>query len=299
MYKINISNKYANQRVNFSFDGKNYALQFRNTKDDLTLVDVYIDNILIQAGAMCVPDAPIIKYNYLAQGGNFYFHCLNYDYPNYKQFGVTQTLYYLPYGEKYPFEYEIVKPKKYLRELNYLESNGTQYIDTGVILNSSSRVRIEFPAEKPMTPPTTADFSAFGCVGGVDAKYQLFNIIQGATRYTYGNAFQQISHSGVIAAEMTGAHFALTKVDGTIVERDVAYSTPFVCASTAFIFANNDGVGNAQYKGALAVSRCRIWQDGVTLTKDFIPVVDLDNNPRMFDLVSEKYPKHFGEFLYE
>ena len=82
------------QRVEFDIEGVNYVLQLR-TAQKMTIADIYADGELIKAGVRCVTGAPLIPYKYLSRGGNFYWYCVDGDYPYYELFATTQFLYYL------------------------------------------------------------------------------------------------------------------------------------------------------------------------------------------------------------
>lgn len=82
------------QLIETNINGMDYDIQLR-TAQDMTLADISINGELIKAGVRCVPGQPIIPYPYLTQGGNFYWYCLNGDYPYYENFETTQFLVYL------------------------------------------------------------------------------------------------------------------------------------------------------------------------------------------------------------
>lgn len=279
--------------MNLSFDGKNYALQFRNTKDDLTLVDVYIDNILIQSGAMCVPDAPIIKYNYLTQGGNFYFHCLNYDYPNYKQFGVTQTLYYLSDGEKYPFDNK--NQELYEQTIKYIEGTGTQYLDTGVVADVNTEMEL-------VVVPTSSYAYLGGSIDAINTRQYGINLSSnGQITLYYGTvsspAYTKQGGSWVVGTPTTlkiGAGGKLSQ-DGTVVvdyTNDPNVQKEFSASTIRlFYFFGSFGAFRLRY--------CKIWQSGI-LVRNMIPVLDLNGVPCMYDQITGRFFRNVGTsvFLY-
>ena len=82
------------QLIETTLDGVDYAIQLR-TAQNLTLADISANGELIKAGVRCVPGKPIIPYDYLTRGGNFFWYCLNGDYPYYQYFETTQFLIYL------------------------------------------------------------------------------------------------------------------------------------------------------------------------------------------------------------
>ena len=61
-------------------------------------MDITRNGVAIITGQRCVPGYPVIPYQYL-EDGNFGFITENDDYPDYRQFGVTQNLYYASSAE--------------------------------------------------------------------------------------------------------------------------------------------------------------------------------------------------------
>lgn len=90
MYTIPLKNL-----PNFSFsvllDGLDYRIAIR-TIQDLTYMSVWIDGELLFYNQLCTPNNWVNVYNYISVNGKFFFKCLDNKYPNYKSFGITQSL---------------------------------------------------------------------------------------------------------------------------------------------------------------------------------------------------------------
>lgn len=84
-----------NQVIETTIDGVEYAIKLSTVQNNMTVADVYADGVLLKAGVRCIPAERLIPYKYLTNGGNFFWYCLNDDYPYYEYFGVTQRLVYL------------------------------------------------------------------------------------------------------------------------------------------------------------------------------------------------------------
>ena len=97
MQRLRIPN-IPNQRFSITLDNVAYQLRLRTIDRydvKLTLADIYINGSLVKSGVRCVPDSPLIPYEYLTENGaNFFFHCINGDYPYYTEFNRTQVLCY-------------------------------------------------------------------------------------------------------------------------------------------------------------------------------------------------------------
>ena len=91
-----------NQSFSIQLGGHQYDFSVRsinaNNVDGVGIMTVSIarDNIQIVRNTRAIPFFPVIPYQYLEEGeGNFFFATLNNEYPNYMQFGITQSLLYL------------------------------------------------------------------------------------------------------------------------------------------------------------------------------------------------------------
>lgn len=87
-----------NQSFQITLDQVLYTINLRtiNRYDmEITLADIYANGELLKSSVRCVPDEPLIPYNYLTQNGaNFFWYCLHGDYPYYTNFNTTQVLCY-------------------------------------------------------------------------------------------------------------------------------------------------------------------------------------------------------------
>ena len=80
------------QEFSITLDGSFYTIKLTAT-DEIISCDITRDNVVILSGHRCVPQYPIIPYQYLADG-NFMIVTSNDEYPNYTKFNNTQFLIY-------------------------------------------------------------------------------------------------------------------------------------------------------------------------------------------------------------
>ena len=96
MIQIPISN-IPNQSLSINLAGINTILIFMRaaTTDvpgtGIVAFDVSINNVVIVTGIRALPDFPIIPSQYL-ENGNFLVETMNDEYPDWRQFGITQFL---------------------------------------------------------------------------------------------------------------------------------------------------------------------------------------------------------------
>lgn len=93
MIDIPIAN-IPNQTLTINLDNNQYDLSIQAIDDNgLVAVDLTINGTVIVTGIRALPDFPIIPSRYL-ENGNFIIETMNDDYPDWRQFGITQNLIY-------------------------------------------------------------------------------------------------------------------------------------------------------------------------------------------------------------
>lgn len=89
-----------NQSLTLQLDDNQYDLTIHATQDNpdgstgIMAVDITINNVTIISGIRAESAFPLIPYHYL-ENGNFIFLTQNFEYPDWRQFGVTQNLFYV------------------------------------------------------------------------------------------------------------------------------------------------------------------------------------------------------------
>lgn len=92
-----------NQVFTTTIGEDNYRIAIR-TIQGLSFMSVWKNDIVLFYNQVCVPNEFVNPYNYLSESGKFYFESLDGEYPNYKQFNVTQFLYFLSADEVEEYE---------------------------------------------------------------------------------------------------------------------------------------------------------------------------------------------------
>lgn len=208
---------------------------------------------------------------------------------------ITHAMEYLverirSYG--YTVNYEKVKvphqaqktnhlPEGYT-ELEYIESTGTQYIDTGFKPNNNTRVVIDVDILETdvvnglygaRDAGTTNAFVGFARTGDVQ-----FN-------FTYGNNANMFDSP-------TGSNKGRFKIDqnkGTVTingtEITLTSISAFQCNYDMYVMgANTTGTPNSQLD-ALKLYSCQIYDNG-TLIRDFVPCTNASGTVGLYDLVN-------------
>lgn len=181
-----------------------------------------------------------------------------------------------------------------VEQLEYIESTGTQYIDTGVKLNQNSKVEMEIALAEGMT-------NIFG--SRTSATQNNFTIVF-ASSTGVAIDFQNYSNNRLLVdipvSLDSPIYYSISKDElkiGDTVKTVQNYSS-FETPQTAYIF---DISGNpwikTKAKGRLYY--CKIY-DGDTLVRDFVPVIDGSNIACLYDRVEKKcyYNAGTGTFSY-
>ena len=173
-------------------------------------------------------------------------------------------------------------------KLEYIESSGTQYINTGIVPKTTTRVVVDFS----LTTTAGGQWNGWGSTGSKEsfffgaAKAGTFHISLSGdwTNTDTGIAIDTSRH----AVDMS---MSALKFDGE--EFVNASSSPFSNAAsgnTLYLFAMHQGwsPGIGSYS-SMRLYSCQIY-DGETLVRDFVPVVqDSDGAAGLYDTVSETF----------
>lgn len=179
------------------------------------------------------------------------------------------------------------KPRKYYCETEYLESSGTQYIDTGWS-PSSNDLRVKFKAKSIGSPNQTAICGAEKTGTTPRWVFILYGQNANATKTfpltgdwnNNSNGFTFTSGS-VLEIDWTANSTSTTITD------KVSNTTYTQVMGSTINYPNNDVTlklfqnSNSQ-RSSIQLYYYQIWDNG-TLVRDFIPVLDWDMKPAMYD----------------
>ena len=103
MIQIPLAN-IPNQSLSARLAGNQYDIRIHACRDNpqfgtgIVAFDIIRDNVVIVTGARAVPGFPLIPARYL-ENGNFIVITMNDDYPDWRQFGITQQLVFASESE--------------------------------------------------------------------------------------------------------------------------------------------------------------------------------------------------------
>lgn len=190
--------------------------------------------------------------------------------------------------------------QKYKAELEYLESTGTQYIDTGFIPNTDTKSELYIGGLSDNTFPTTSGGWFIGSrtnymVNGFGTYY---NVGEQKLYGAFGN--QQTSVSVPKSAFYVKDHLFVIDKSGLYLNnlKRISFNSTFTGKYPLFLFTINLAGGTANIM-RFKMYYCKIWDKDI-LVRDLIPVLDWDNKPCLYDKINDKfyYNVGVGEFLY-
>ena len=181
-----------------------------------------------------------------------------------------------------------------LTKVSYIESTGTQYIDTGVKLNQDSKLEMEIALAEGMT-------NIFGSrTSATQNNFTIGFASSTAVMMDFQNYSNNRLSVDIPVSLDSPIYYSISKDElkiGDTVKAVQNYSS-FETPQTAYIF---DISGNpwikTKAKGRLYY--CKIY-NGDTLVRDFVPVIDGSNIACLYDKVEKKcyYNVGTGTFSY-
>ena len=171
--------------------------------------------------------------------------------------------------------------------VNYIQSSGTQYIDTGYKPNQDTRIVMDaqYTTENSTTvfyfgARTAYQNAAFALrLSGSNTKWM--SEYAAASQYHTATSTQRLTidfnKNTVKIGSVTGTHSAST----------------FQCAYNLILFGLNSGGETMDYANGLRMYSCQIY-DNDTLVRDFWPCYDPYGVACLYDNVEKKYYYNAG-----
>lgn len=179
--------------------------------------------------------------------------------------------------------YTFQKWKAVYTRVEYLESTGTQYINTGI--NASNTISMEVKG---------SDFDATGAQiivadqAGINANIQGFRIV----KLTSSSKLSGCKNNACAQSNLDAVDEFIARLSpsGFFVNGNFVNSLPTVVSGVGQIRMFAGVYAGTYYYSSGKIYYCQIYDNGV-LVRDMIPVLDSDGIPCMYDMVS-------GEFFY-
>lgn len=185
------------------------------------------------------------------------------------------------YNQGYNAGYDAAKP--YKTEVSYIQSSGSQKIDTGVRVTEKTVIELK---------ASSANGNFYAATASGTPRCGIYLVQGGKIDFAFGA-------SGYVGSAITGLTNPVTiKLEnGKLTANEKVYTftkqSAFTMSATLPLFAG----GSTTTAGALYY--CKIWENG-TLVRDYIPVLDFDNVACLYDKVKREriYNAGTGAFNY-
>ena len=182
-------------------------------------------------------------------------------------------------------------PSGYTR-LCYIESTGTQYINTGFTPNNLSACEV-------MLSCTSVSDTANGCFGAAGANYttnafefyyngKVCNLGFGDTPFRYTST---ISVNDILTVKISQKERTVL-LNNTQLCSDIPAEETFTCPTTFITHALNRA-GTIQYYSSTRLYSCKLW-DNDTLIRNFVPCQNSSGTIGLYDAVNSKFYTNAG-----
>ena len=167
--------------------------------------------------------------------------------------------------------------------IEYIESSGTQYINTGYVANANTKVIADFQ----ITSQQSSNNDIFGVVGQFSFR-----------QYGGSSYFRTISGTAIADFDTTvsilNRHTVEKTFSSTIIDNNYNKTTSGTATISypLYLCAYNSGSSVSNY-GYLKLYSCKIY-DGNTLVRDFVPIKTAVNTYGLWDRVNKVFYKNSG-----
>ena len=186
----------------------------------------------------------------------------------------------------------MIRGVPYDHQLEYIESTGTQWVDTGVFGKNS--LKYEIRASAPTWSNNACLFGVGNAGGGSYAQRTMMydnNLI--VQRAEYG------ARGRIYVAWDSDFHTFYSSSTEVRIDGNTQTGTWNIPADTTDTFGlfcfHRTSTGATQNPHKVRISRAKLWY-GDTLIQDLIPV-SVNGVAKMYDRVTRTFPKHYGTFV--
>lgn len=160
--------------------------------------------------------------------------------------------------------------------LDYVESSGTQYINTGFAPTSNSRIVIRASSSGPYSVyGMTGDGTSFNLTGNDNGMYYYWG---GQAASTVSNWFNQV--------HTFEQNKNVSYIDGSAYYTHSA--TTWSTSLPIFLFARNASGSMNDAGGTIRIYSCQLYENG-TLVRDYVPCVSPSGKVGLYDKVTKRF----------
>lgn len=165
--------------------------------------------------------------------------------------------------------------------LDYVESSGTQYINTGFAPTSNSRIVIRASSSGPYSVyGMTGDGTSFNLTGNGNGMYYYWG---GQAASTISNWFNQV--------HTFEQNKNVSYIDGSAYYTHSA--TTWSTSLPIFLFARNNSGSVNDIGGTVRIYSCQLYENGA-LVRDYVPCVSPSGKVGLYDKVTKRFYGNSG-----
>lgn len=172
-------------------------------------------------------------------------------------------------------------------QVEYIQSEGAQYIDTGFKPNQDTRVVGDMQF---MSNTSDKESALFGYRVATNSQQYNFYQYNGTMRSPYNNS---VGYTTTLSTDKISIdkNKNVTSVNG-VVTSNVSYAS-FQCGGNMYLFGLNLNGSLSATQGSRRIYTCKIYDDDV-LVRDFIPCKNSDGVIGMYDIVNSQFYQNSG-----
>lgn len=177
-------------------------------------------------------------------------------------------------------------------QVEYLESTGTQYIDTGFkpTGNTKVKIKVQLPTQ------TNVQQGIFGARPGNTERFTAFIGTRGDALQVDYNTASTLGGSTVPISNFNATNVNEIEVSNKLIVNDVLVrevdKISFQSSVNLYLFTNNNN-GTPQLRMKGMIWYCKIWDNDV-LVRNFIPCINQSNVAGMYDTVNGVFYTNAG-----
>ena len=182
----------------------------------------------------------------------------------------------------------IILPDGY-RQLEYIESTGTQYIDTLYAPNENTKIVIDVELIENNTAESTNTFFGTRTSASSKACGLHWNANAGTLNFFYNDGYAQANYTAKPARlEITLDKNVLLFDDITLTRTYTAFQCDYPLLLSAFNIA-----GTADWMAKQKLYSCQIYDNG-TLVRNYVPCINPSGTAGLYDLVNDVFYGNAG-----
>lgn len=176
-------------------------------------------------------------------------------------------------------------------QVEYIQSSGTQYIDTGFVPNGNTKVVMDVQSVGVNTADTVQSF--FGVRDGTEKRFYAGWHRTNAVYYIFYNNTSKTVASDRITDRITVTMDKNNLYVGGSVSVGLTYAD-YSCEKSMYLFACNFDSTGADYFAVNRVYSCQIYDNG-TLVRDYVPCYkNSDGTVGLYDMVGKRFYANAG-----